>query len=338
MSGGYALGVDAGNSKTVALIVRSSDEGCGEGCGEVVGWGRGGSGDVYVSETAAREAVAGAVSAALARADLTTADLRAACLSLVGADWPEDFDFWRAEAARRAYGGPEGRVVVVNDALGALRVGAREGVSVVCGTGAAVGARCGERVWHSSFWQEPLGGHALSERALQAVYRAELGLGPPTALTERVLEHTGAPDTQTLLHRLTARAPDHETRRRSLGLSRVLLSAADAGDEVALTLVREAGVTLGDYALVAARRVGLSGAPFPLVLSGGVLRHRTPVLREAITERVRAAAPGVRPLQPGLEPVVGACVWALGLAGVNPDAAVWRRLAETSPPSAFYDT
>jgi N-acetylglucosamine kinase-like BadF-type ATPase len=331
---GYVLGVDAGNSKTVALIVCLGDN----ERGEVVGWGRSGPGDLYVSERAACEAVAEAVSAALARARLTVCDLQAACLSLVGADWPEDFSFWYTEAAQRGYGGPARRVVVVNDALGALRAGAGEGVAVVCGTGAAVGARKGGRVWHTSFWQEPLGGHALSERTLRALYQAELGLGPPTALTERVLAHTGVEDVETLLHRLTARTPDSSTRARCAELSRVLLDVAGAGDAVALKLVREAGAALGDYALAAARRVGLAGKPFDLVLSGGVLRHPTPVLRAAIVERVRSAAPGVRPLQPALEPVVGACVWALELAGGALERAVWARFAATSPPASFFTT
>ena len=134
-----------------------------------------------MSERAAVAAVEAAVEGALAAAGVQVHDLKAACLSLVGADWPEDFAFWRREAEARDYGRT---VTVVNDALGALRAGtAGDGVAVVCGTGAAVGARREHAVWHSSFWQEPVGGLELGERALRAVYRAELSLGPPTLLT-----------------------------------------------------------------------------------------------------------------------------------------------------------
>ena len=75
-AGGYFLGVDAGNSKTVALVA-SAD-------GRVAGWGRGGGGDIYVSEAVA--AVVGAVEGALAAAGIVPDDLGAACFSLVGAD------------------------------------------------------------------------------------------------------------------------------------------------------------------------------------------------------------------------------------------------------------
>ena len=130
---GYFLGVDSGNSKTVALIARAD--------GLIVGWGRGGGGDIYVSEAEAVAAVAEAVEGALAAAGIGVSALTASCLSLVGADWPEDFDFWRLEAQKRGYG----RAQVVNDALGALRAGtAGDGVAVVCGTGAAIGARRAE--------------------------------------------------------------------------------------------------------------------------------------------------------------------------------------------------
>lgn len=293
------LGVDAGNSKTVALVADPS--------GRVLGWGRGGGGDIYASEGVAVAAVVGAVEGALAAARRRAGDLSAACLSLVGADWPEDFAFWQQEAETRGYGGT---VRVVNDALGALRAGtAGDGVAVVCGTGAAVGARRGNAVWHSSFWQEPVGGFELGERALRAVYRAELGLEPPTLLTNLVIKHFGCTDVEAVLHRLTGR----ETRalRQTAGLSRLLLDAAALGDGAALFEVDRAAAILGEYAWVAARKVGLGDEPFTLVLAGGVLRHESPLLREAIALKVREKLPRAVPCLSPFEPVVGAVLLAL---------------------------
>ena len=68
------------------------------------------------------------------------------------------------------------RIVIVNDAMGALRAGSPDSTSVVvaCGTGTAVGARHPDgRIWHSSFWQEVQGADELSLPALRAVYRAD---------------------------------------------------------------------------------------------------------------------------------------------------------------------
>lgn len=108
----YFLGVDAGNSKTVALVAQAD--------GTILGCGRGDGGDIYVSETGATAAVAEAVTQALGAAKLHPSELTASCFSLVGADWPEDLAFWRREAETRSYGK---RVQIVNDAIGALRAG-----------------------------------------------------------------------------------------------------------------------------------------------------------------------------------------------------------------------
>ncbi len=326
---GLFLGVDSGNSKTVALVARAD--------GRVVGWGRGGGGDIYVSEADAVAAVTEAVEGALAAAGVGVSALTASCLSLVGADWLEDFDFWRLEAQRRGY--PQ--VLVVNDAIGALRAGtAGDGVAVVCGTGAAIGARRGGMVWHSSFWQEPMGGAVLGERALRLIYRAELSLGPATLLTDKVLAYFDLPTVEAVLHRLTAR------RTRGLGgagvaaLARLLLDAAAEGDEAARFEVASAAVTLAEYAWVAACKVGLQG-PFPLVLAGGVLRHPSLLLREALVTHLKTRLPYARPIITPFEPVVGALLLALELApgASQPSPEEFTdTLTQTLPEAAFFST
>ncbi len=324
VSPAYFLGLDAGNSKTVALV---SDAG---GC--IRGWGRGGSGDIYVSEEGALRSVKHAAETALELAGLAPSDLEASCFSLVGADWPEDFVFWQQKVADFGFGV---KVKVVNDALGALRAGTPEdGVAVVCGTGAAIGARRGAHVWHSSFWQEPVGGAELSEQTLRAVFRADLGLGPATTLTESILTYFSCSSAEAVLHQLTARQAEPVRRRASL--SRLLLDAAAAGDGVALELVRRAAVTLGEYACVAARKVGLGDAPFPLVLAGGVLRHPGATLKDAVSAYVRQALPPADPKLSPFEPVVGALL--LALETTVPTISDYTPLTETLPPLDLFTT
>ena len=262
--------------------------------------------------------------------------LAAACFSMAGADWPEDFALLRAELEQRGLG--QG-LSIYNDAIGALRAGSPDGygVSVVCGTGAAVGARAPDgRLWHTSYWQEPQGAHDLGGQALRAVYRAELGLDPPTTLTRRVLEFYKQPRVEDVLHLLTARVrqPNPDVG----GLARALLDEAAAGDATAHRLVAAHGAALGDYALVAARRVGLEHAPFTLVLAGGVLRHASDLLPSAVVARVRRDSPAVRPVVSRLEPVAGAALLALEDAGVGVDAGLLERLAASLPPAALFET
>lgn len=66
-------------------------------------------------------------------------------------------------------------------------------------------------------------------------------------------------------------------------------------------IVTSHGAPLGEYAIIAARKVGLLPAPFTLVLTGGVLRHPSPVLRNALVARVCEGEPDVRLIQSRLE-------------------------------------
>ena len=324
------LGVDGGNTKTLALVARED--------GSILGTGRAGCGDIYgaTSPAAAIAEIERAVEAALTEADMAPADLSAGAFSLAGADWAEDFQLLEAAMRKRGYGQ---QVVVVNDALGALRAGSPDGIGVVvaCGTGAAVGARNMDgRIWHSSFWQQTQGADELSKRALQAVYRAALGIDPPTLLTKRILEAFEIHSVEELLHRLTGRDLPRPEKRRHL--VRPLFDAADAGDAEARRILTSHGEALGEYAIVAARKVGLLVTPFTLVLTGGVLRHPSPFLRDALVEHVREKAPGVHAIQSRFEPAAGAVLLALDLLCIDSDAWLLDNLEKTLPGPAFFAT
>ena len=326
----YVLGVDAGNTKTIALVAHLD--------GRIAGFGRGGCGDIYgaASAEAAFDAVESAVDDALRMAGATCEDLLIAVFSIAGADWPEDFEFIHASMKQRGFGR---HIVVYNDAFGALRAGSPDGtgVVIVCGTGVATGARAADgRLWHTSHWQEPHGSHQLAGKLLRAVYRAELGLDPPTSLTPRVLDFLGVPTVEAVLHRFTARQGPKSADWG--GLTRLLLDEAAAGDPAAWNIVTGHGASLGDYALVAARHVDLDGTPFTLVLTGGVLRHPSPLLSQAIITRVRATSPAVRPVNSRFEPAVGALFLALEAAGQTVDEPLLARLVPTLPPASFFAT
>jgi N-acetylglucosamine kinase-like BadF-type ATPase len=324
---GLFLGVDAGGTKTVALLA--------DGSGRVVGSGRAGPCNIYDSVALGLKALDAAVGAALETAGVRLEVVRATCLSATGADWPEDFALFQSSLRARGYH----RAHVVNDAMGALRAGSPDGtgVVVVCGTSAGIGAKAPDgRAWHSSFWQEPEGAEQLGRAALRAVYRAELGLDPPTSLTPRLLEHHGFPGVEAMLHAYTAR---EQRGAQSVGrLARVLLDAAAGGDATALRITLEHGRSLGDYALVAAGKVGLLEASFALVTAGGVMRHPSRLMAEALLARVHEAAPGANLVHCPLEPVAGAVFLAMETAGATVTEAVRDTLTASLPGAALFHT
>jgi N-acetylglucosamine kinase-like BadF-type ATPase len=310
------LGVDGGNSKTVALVATRD--------GTVVGAGRAGPGDIYGAggPEAALPELERATSGALAEASASADDVDAAVFSLAGADWPEDFDFLRSELARIL---GLRRLEVVNDAIGALRAGTSDGIglAVVCGTGGCIGARSPDgRVWHSSFWAPKTGGWAIGSQALDAVYRAELGVGPQTTLTQAALETYRASSVEELLHSFTRRG-GRRPFDSSL-LAPAVLREAARGEPIARQIVLDQGRLLGDTGAAAARIVGLAGAPYPLVLLGGVLRSEgAELLRAEIVARI----PEGVPVEARFEPAAGALLAAFDAAGIEADEArLWQTL------------
>jgi N-acetylglucosamine kinase-like BadF-type ATPase len=303
------LGVDGGNSKTVAVVADES--------GRVFASEVGGPSDIYLSATPADavDSLAATVRRVLGAAGVDAGDLAAAVLSLAGADWPEDFELLEREVADRlALTVPP---LVVNDAIGGLRSGSPtgEGIAVVCGTFNAVGARARDgRTFHCGFWPDRTGGFDLGTAALHAVYRDGLGLGPPPALREAVLAVYAVEDPLALMHAFTRRErriPAWDAQR----ITPLLLDCADAGDEVAAALVRQAGGWLGEQGRVCAERVGLSVEGAPVVLSGGVLRHPSTLLAQAVMERLSG---GVA-TRPEVPPVVGALLLAFDRLGTSAD-------------------
>ena len=100
-------------------------------------------------------------------------------------------------------------------------------------------------------------------------------------------------------------------------------------------------------ARVAAGRLGLLGSRLTVVLGGGVLTARHPLLHDAIVAGVRACAPHAAISVLSEPPVTGAALLALDVLGAAPaaGAALRRALAEprlvvsrtTPAPLSFSD-
>ncbi len=340
--GSFYLGVDAGNSKTLALLC--------DAAGRVVGSGRSGNGDIYgaASEQAAVDAVVAAVNEALTSAQADPRQVDTAAFRLAGIDWPEDHAYWLEALDDRLPALGElarlGRCSIANDGFAAIRCGEPSGigVAVVCGTGSAVAGRgpTGDE-WSMSFWiqDEVHGAGAMVAQALRAVYRAELGLGPETALTKRLLGYFGYADVEQMLHEFTRRHPTPLSRPGHTA-AREVFKAAVEHDEVALGILRGQGEHLARYARLTAERVGFRADvdEVPVVLAGSVLSADASPVAAALVEALPRCFAGVRPRLATLPPVAGATLDALAEAGIAITGNLVETLRGTAPPPAFVMT
>lgn len=326
------LGVDAGNSKTAALVVDSD--------GNVRGRGRGGVGDIYgvPTEELAVDAVVATVEAALSAAEVRPADVAAAAFRLAGVDWPEDETFWSAALTRRLPG--LGRTSTKNDGFALLRCGDSSGVgvAVTVGTGPAVAARGGDGREHCACWwiQHSLGGHALGRAAFRAVIDAEIGLGPATALKAELLDLFAYPDVTSLLHAFTHRGSLRSDRDKRVA-ARSVLRCAGEGDAVAAGIVEAEARTFAGLARVAAEQVDLvaTGRPVPVVLGGSILTSEHPAYRAALVSALADELGVVAVASTAASPVAGAVLDALAEGGVGLDQGLHDRVLHASHPSDF---
>jgi N-acetylglucosamine kinase-like BadF-type ATPase len=332
---GVYLGVDAGNSKTVALVATAD--------GTVLGWGRAGVGDIYGGYGADRaaEQVCAAVRQALAAACAEPRNVQRAAFRLAGVDWPEDEQFWHSTIATKLEG--LGSWSVKNDGFALLPYTGptRTGVSVIIGTGPAIAAR-GPRgkEFSPSFWiQDPLGATGLGSAGFRSVIRSHLGLQPPTDMTAGFLDVFGEPGVPALLKAFT-RYSDPRPRGTLGRASRTVLRAAAAGDPAASQIVVGQAGAVAEYARVAAQAVDFDPDEDELgvVLGGSVIGSEHGVFREATISALATRLPRAHLTEVPGPPVEGALLDALAEDEQQLSPGVRSRVAGPSYPAEFLQT
>lgn len=302
----YFLGVDGGQSSTVAVI--------GNVSGQIVGWATSGPcNHVAAAEARAkflhvmRECLMNA--AGRAGMELATTRFRAACLGMSGGADDKTALLHELIQAEHLIVTHDGRIALA----GAMNGGA--GVIVIAGTGSIAygenergeSARAGG--WGYIFGDEG-GGFDIVRQALRAMLREHEGWGARTALTPALLESTGTSGANEALHRLyTPEWP----RSRVATLAQVVSRIAEEGDPVAVQILQGAAHSLAMLAGSVRRQLWTEGAASKVAWIGGVFR--SPIVLDRF--RMLAELEGtVSATAPRHSPAVGALLLAWRSAGV----------------------
>ncbi|MCB9531993.1 MAG: hypothetical protein H6698_06015 [Myxococcales bacterium] len=334
MSGGVAaIGVDAGGTKTVGVLVTPD--------GAVVARADAGPANYQdCGARAAEEALGAVVSELRAAAEGAGLRVTASAWGLAGLDRPRDLDTLDPLVGR-VDPAPERARVLVNDAFLALRAGTTDGVgvAVVSGTGSncvAVGPdRKPRRIGGLAFeFGDDGGGGDIGRDGLRAAFRGDDGRGPRTLLTQLLRERFALTRLDDLVDAFVA---DAEAPIGTSALAPLVFDAANLGDGPALAILEAAGRELALSARVLAAQVFAPDASFALVLGGSVLqRGRSSAMRDALVADVRRAFPAARPHVLTTAPVAGAALLALDrmfelgdARGLWPDLGAQERLAHS---------
>lgn len=316
------LGVDAGGTSTRAVLVDQD--------GTCLGIGRAGSGNPVSSGTefAATQVLAASLQA-VAGAGVPPEAVAGGVVAMAGGrvraepGWLNDTcragglpvtfrlesDLHAAFCSATPEG--EGYAMVAGTGAIALRVRAHEVDLVSDGIGWLLGDD------GSGFW--------IGQRVARAALAALDGRGPATTLSSALLEQLGLEaDPAGRIEgrtRSVQDAIDVLYGQRPVELAGLApLAFAAPGDEVAESIVREAGEQLATT-LRAVRTPGLTG---PLVLAGGVLTRQP-----ALAEQVHALSGGLDAPLLTDDGLVGAASLALRRNGVETTGPVFDRLTST---------
>ncbi|KAJ4728964.1 N-acetyl-D-glucosamine kinase-like [Melia azedarach] len=270
-----------------------------------------------VGENAARETLEHVMADALSKSGSTRSAVRAVCLAVSGVNHPTDQQRilnWLRDMF------PENvRLYVRNDAVAALAsgtMGKLHGCVLIAGTGTiAYGFTEDGREARAAGAGPILGdwgsGYGIAAQALSAVIRAYDGRGPDTVLTTNILRtlHLSSPD------ELIGWTYADPSWARIAALVPVVVSCAEAGDEVANKILQDSVQELALSVKAVVQRLGLCGEEandsFPLVMVGGVLEanKRWDIGREVV-KCISREFPGAIPIRPKVEPAVGAALLA----------------------------
>ncbi len=316
----YYLGIDIGATKSHALIADQA------GC--AVGFGQSGPGNHeivgYHGLAAALQAV---TDQALADAGIARQQIAGAGFGVAGYDWPSELPPTLEAIATLGLTAP---LEVVNDTIIGLVAGAEAGwgVAVIAGTsnncwGWDAQHRIGRVTGNGGMFGEHGGSGELVQEAVAAVARAWTCRGPATALAGAFSRLVGASSDADLLEGLSQGWYDIGASAAPL-----VFQTAEAGDAVALAVVRWAALELASLTNGVIRQLHLEDHTFDVVLVGSMY-NGGPLLLEPMQAAVRALAPGARFVKLTVPPVVGAVLVGMQAAGLDARALRQNLLTST---------
>lgn len=243
--------------------------------------------------------------------------VRAVCLAVSGVNHPTDQQRllnWLRDIFPSHVG-----LYVQNDAVAALAsgtMGKLHGCVLIAGTGTiAYGFTADGREARAAGAGPVLGdwgsGYGIAAQALTAVIKAHDGRGSHTMLTSSVLEMLGLSSPDELIGWTYA----DPSWARIAALVPVVVSCAEAGDEVANRILYDSVHELASSVRAVVQRLGLCGEDgkqsFPLVMVGGVLEaNKRWDIGKEVVKCISKYYPGTVAIRPKVEPAVGAAFLA----------------------------
>ena len=309
------LAIDGGGSRTRCLAINRD--------GKILGAGAGGaSNHLLVDKEIVRASLNEAINAALAEANLTSAEVVCVSAGLAGVDVSGD----GADEMRDLFCESGFARAVINGDMVIAHAGAlvgEAGVLALAGTGSCIlgidakGRRVKVGGWGPVYGDEG-SAYRIGQTALRAAARAFDGRGEKTALLDAILKEFGISDFQKTIELVYLK--DMQPREIA-ALSRMVYTVAESGDGAAIKIFKQAGEELAESVAAAIRRLNLQESK---ISYQGAILQSCAIVRERLTECLKKDFPNVEVRAPKFAPVIGAFLLGCKTAGWKIDKNKFR--------------
>ena len=321
--------VDAGGTKTHSVLADDK--------GRVYAQKKAGTCNLsMLGAEGCREVLHSVMQDTCAAGGITPAELTHAFLALGGLDTQVDRDKLEG-VATTLFAGTGTVWKVENDVLAALYSGTlgEPGVVLLAGTGSMVMAQDAEgRIMRSGGWgylvtNDPGSAFYIGQCLLRHIlWQYDAGVDPAEDnLTAAALKMK----VDMTLHSPTDLVDWIEAGEspptRIAQMAKVVSAAAEAGDPIAINIIKEGAAALVELLHLLWPRLTFRSLPVPIVMAGGM--YHSELFLRAVKEQL-AAGEGRerwRPVIPAIAPIGGSFVGALLLAGLRPSREVMERFA-----------
>lgn len=261
----YVIGVDGGGTKTVAVAYDLQ--------GNVLGEGKSGFSNVMVDFAEATKHIIAAIQQA--QQGLQANDCEYIYLGIAGSEGIEN----KEELIQTLIDTFQTKISVVNDSIiaHAATLKGNDGVLVIAGTGAIAVGIDGPNCVFAGGWGHLLGdegsGYWIAMEAFRQIIRETDYSLPLSRLSQEILAEIGYTDPQDIKLYAYSR-PKADIAQ----LSKVVSRLADENEEVAVRILDEAGVRLGEMTVNCIRKLGVQ-TKVDIGLSGSIFVHIPRVIK-----------------------------------------------------------
>jgi len=301
----YFLGVDAGATKTKAVIIDEHSN--------ILGEAEGGPANYHnIGIVEATTNVVATIGQLLEKTKLTPDALSWVTIGIAACDTQKDYDLLLSKFTTGPMQPVAEKITVINDAKIGLYSGTLPpGIVVVCGTGSNVYGKNSQGIGAmAGNWGHFLGdkgsGYNLGQRMFQAVVAAYDGTGEETKLRSRLEKRLNITsprdildwynDTQPSVHLISDFAP-------------TVLECAEEGDEVSKELVEKTITELGKALSEVIKKLKMENEAIRIVTCGGLFESK--YFRALFEGHVTALIKHARIIKPLVTQAVGAAIMAM---------------------------